>query len=192
MAAMASQQGFVAERGAQAADDGVQVASFWPARASKLCGGTGDSKASPFYYYPGGTFSKAISMQTREWLHACWHSAEKVQEMLAAGIDIHTANSNGFTGLHMAASKFKLGVAKALVEAGHDVNVEDCNGLTPLDYCFDNGLHGEQGVYSEKNGNKPYIAMVEFLESKGAFRREELSWLTAANQEKHTPGAGAR
>merc|ERR1712048_629762 len=150
-------------------------------------GKTGDGKPSPFYYYPDGCFSDQITMQTREWLRACWHSADKVRGMIAGGIDIYTANSNGFTGLHMAASKFQLNCAKALVEAGHDVNIEDCNGLTPLDYCYDNGVQGVQGGYSEKNGDKSYIAMVEYLESKGAYRKEEQQWLTAANQAKFMP-----
>merc|ERR1712066_807844 len=97
-------------------------------------------------------------------------------------MDIQTSNANGFIGLHMAAAKFNLDVAEMLVAAGADVNAEECNGLTPLDYCVDSGLSGEQGVFSEKNGNKPYIAMVEFLESKGGMRRQERCWVYAANQ----------
>mmetsp|Transcript_34053 Transcript_34053/g.90276 ORF Transcript_34053/g.90276 Transcript_34053/m.90276 type:complete len:205 (-) Transcript_34053:219-833(-) len=173
--------------------------SFWPTHPSNLGGkapldlmcpsnvGAGD-KASPFYHYPDAVFSDAISTQTREWLRACWTDLDKVKEFLGSGaVDIHQANANGFTGLHMAASKFKLDIAEYLVEMGHDVNIEEQNGQTPLDYCVDSGAK-EQGVNGlPQVGNKGYLAMVEFLESRGGVRKEERSWLCAANQEKHAP-----
>uniref|UniRef100_A0A7S1WW03 Uncharacterized protein n=1 Tax=Alexandrium catenella TaxID=2925 RepID=A0A7S1WW03_ALECA len=174
--------------------------SFWPTHPSKLgespndlltpdYGMPADGRPSRFYHYPDAIFNKNISTQTREFLRACWTDADTVKQMLDTGIDVHQANANGFTGLHMAAGKFKLDVAELLIERGHDVNIEECNGLTPLDYCVDSGLQGEAGVFSEKNGNRAYIAMVEYLESKGGMRKEERCWLTAANSEKYAPNA---
>mmetsp|Transcript_7729 Transcript_7729/g.17723 ORF Transcript_7729/g.17723 Transcript_7729/m.17723 type:complete len:192 (+) Transcript_7729:71-646(+) len=175
-----------------------QPPSFWPTHSSKLweapndllapdLGLPADGKPSKFYHYPDAVFNSNIPSHVREYLRACWTDADKVKELLGYGMDIHQANANGFTGLHMAASKFRLDVAELLIEYGHDLNIEDCNGLTPLDYCIDSGLHGEAGVFSEKNGNRPYIAMVEYLESQGAVRKEERCWLYAANQEKYAP-----
>merc|ERR1712083_875215 len=43
--------------------------------------------------------------------------------------------------------KFKLDVAELLVESDHDVNFEECNGLTPCDYCICSGFLGEEGVF---------------------------------------------
>ena len=94
----------------------------------------------------------------------------------------HTSNAWGFTGLHFAASKFRLDIAEVLIEAGHDVNIQDINGSTPLDYCFNSGVKGEVG-------SKGYTAMCEFLESKGAIRSKEMVWLTAHNQTKFAPNA---
>mmetsp|Transcript_17622 Transcript_17622/g.31857 ORF Transcript_17622/g.31857 Transcript_17622/m.31857 type:complete len:179 (-) Transcript_17622:61-597(-) len=139
-----------------------------------------DGKPSKFYHYPPAAFSDDLDQETRAWLNACWNDVRKVRQRLADGVDIHAANGNGFTGLHMAASKFELEVARVLVDAGHDVNIEDCNGETPLDACFDNGDYGE-------GCNRPYEAMVAFLESKGAVRKVERSWMNAANQVKHSP-----
>mmetsp|Transcript_82625 Transcript_82625/g.234075 ORF Transcript_82625/g.234075 Transcript_82625/m.234075 type:complete len:218 (-) Transcript_82625:83-736(-) len=174
--------------------------SFWPTHPAKLgeapndlfvpdFGLPADGKPSKHYHYPDAVFSNNISTSTREFLRACWTDADKVKEYLHAGIDVHQANANGFTGLHMAASKFKLDCAEVLVEAGHDPNIEDCNGLTPLDYCIDNGLYGEAGVWSERNGNRHYIAMVEYLESVGGLRKQERCWLSAANVERYAPNA---
>mmetsp|Transcript_62232 Transcript_62232/g.148497 ORF Transcript_62232/g.148497 Transcript_62232/m.148497 type:complete len:182 (+) Transcript_62232:73-618(+) len=139
-----------------------------------------DGKPSRFYHYPPPVFSDFIDHPTREWLNACWHDVRKVRQKLSEGVNIHTANANGFTGLHMAAAKFELEIARVLVDAGHDVNIEDCNGETPLDACFDNGALGE-------GCNRPYEAMVAFLESKGALRKVERSWMQAANQAKYAP-----
>merc|ERR1719253_1193282 len=147
-----------------------------------------EGKASPFYHYPDAVFSDAISTQTREWLRACWTDLNKVKEIFESGaVDIHQANANGFTGLHMAASKFKLEIAEYLFEKGHDVNIEEQNGHTPLDYCIDSGAK-EQGANGlPKVGNRAYLTMVEFLESRGGVRKEERSWLCVANQEKYAP-----
>ncbi|CAK0876534.1 unnamed protein product [Prorocentrum cordatum] len=115
------------------------------------------------------------------------HVVSQVTEMLQSGEvkDIHQGNANGFTGLHMAALKHKLDIATLLVEKGHDVNIEECNGLTPLDYCVDSAL--TDGIFTDKNGSQGYLAMVEFLESRGAVRQQERAWLTAANQEAFAP-----
>merc|ERR1712107_378300 len=146
-----------------------------------------DGKPSAYYHYPDAVFSNDISATTREFLRARHTDVDKVRDMVDGGLDIHTANANGFTGLHMAAARFKLDIAELLVEMGADVNVEECNGMTPLDYCVDSGAKGEQGKWSEKNGDKNYQAMVEFLESKGGMRRQERCWMNAANQAKYAP-----
>lgn len=123
-------------------------------------------------------FSDMISTQTREWLHACWTDVEKVKKMIKDGIDVHTTNAHGFSGLHFAAWKFNLNVAQVLVSAGHDVNFEDCNGETPLDACIDNFIDEEKKAYTE---------MVDFLESVGAYRHVEQTWIKAHNQVKYAP-----
>merc|ERR1712008_155237 len=146
-----------------------------------------DGKPSRFYHYPDAIFNPNISTQTREFLHACWTDVEKVKDMLDSSCSLHQANANGFTGLHMAASKFKLDVVMLLLDRGHDVNIEECNGLTPLDYCVDSGIHGQAGVTSETSGNRPFMATVDLLQSYGGLRREERRWLKAANTEAHAP-----
>mmetsp|Transcript_46729 Transcript_46729/g.117683 ORF Transcript_46729/g.117683 Transcript_46729/m.117683 type:complete len:208 (+) Transcript_46729:69-692(+) len=146
-----------------------------------------DGKPSKFYHYPDAVFSDSISRHTREWLRACWTDVDKVKEMLAAGADVMQTNANGFTGLHMAASKLKVEIAELLVEAGHDVNAEEANGLTPLDYCVDSGMQGEVGSKALTNNSRAYAKLVEFLEARGAYRKEERCWLQAANQEKYAP-----
>jgi ankyrin repeat protein len=152
--------------------------------------GEPEGKNSPFYHYPDAIFSTTISHATRDWLHACWTDIDKVKEILASGIDIHTANANGFTGLHMAASKYKIDIAEFLLEQGADVNFEECNGLTPLDYCVSIGFQGtEKGSLKNRNISKEFMAMADLLESKGGVRKEELCWLQAANQEKYAPNA---
>merc|ERR1719487_1515206 len=106
-------------------------------------------------------------MMTREFLHACWTDASQVEAMIKKGADVNAPNANGFTGLHMAASKLKLYIA--------DINPQEANGMTPLDYCVDAKLDGS-------SEGKKYIAMVEFLESKGAYRAQESAWMSAYNQ----------
>mmetsp|Transcript_62691 Transcript_62691/g.181718 ORF Transcript_62691/g.181718 Transcript_62691/m.181718 type:complete len:204 (+) Transcript_62691:88-699(+) len=171
--------------------------SFWPTSEANLGGDApvdlylgpaeGASGKAKYYHYPDAVFSDSISRHTREWLRACWTDVDKVKEMLQAGADVQQVNANGFSGLHMAASKFKLDIAEALVEAGADVNAEECNGLTPLDYCVDSGMQGELGREVKKTSSRAYAAMVEFLEAKGAVRKEERCWLKAANQEQFAP-----
>eukprot|EP00927_Polykrikos_kofoidii_P082771 TRINITY_DN8316_c0_g1_i1.p1 TRINITY_DN8316_c0_g1~~TRINITY_DN8316_c0_g1_i1.p1 ORF type:complete len:161 (-),score=25.66 TRINITY_DN8316_c0_g1_i1:278-760(-) len=137
--------------------------------------------ASAVSEHEEGVFLDSIPMDTREWLRACWQDVKQVRELLQAGIDIHTANRNGCTGLHMAASKFKLDIVQALVEAGHDVNIEDCCCRTPLDYCMDNGSAGEFASSTGEKGNTSCISVVGYLESKGGFRKSESSWLRNIN-----------
>mmetsp|Transcript_73298 Transcript_73298/g.164697 ORF Transcript_73298/g.164697 Transcript_73298/m.164697 type:complete len:193 (+) Transcript_73298:88-666(+) len=171
--------------------------SWWPTHASKITNNTPPDllapgygapaeggTASPYFRYMDAAFSSDITMGTREWLHACWTDADLVKSMIANGADVNASNANGFTGLHMAASKLKLDIAEVLATYGAELNAEEANGMTPLDYCVDAGVDG----YS--NGKK-YIAMVEFLESKGAYRKEECSWLSAANQEQYAPNMPA-
>lgn len=166
--------------------------SFWMTHSSKQpedggvdymlpgWGAPTDGKVSKYYHYPDAVFSDTISTSTREWLRACWTNVGTVRTMLQSGIDVQTANTNGFTGLHMAASRFKTEIAEVLLDAGHDVNVQDVNGETPLDYCIDFGQKGE-------GGNRLYEEMVLLLESHGAVRQTELSWLTAYNTLKYAP-----
>jgi len=173
--------------------------SFWSTHPAKLDkdapldlmapgqGETGEVKKSEFYFYPDAVFSDNINTNTREWLRACWTDVDKVKEMLNSGADVHQANAFGFTGLHMAASKFKLDVAELLLEAGHEANIEEQNGLTPLDYCVDSGMQGEASIVAKSSGSRAYAQMVQLLEDHGAFRREERAWLHAANQEKYAP-----
>lgn len=173
--------------------------AFWPTHPSQLEADAPtdlltmgmdqpqDGKPSKFYHYPDAVFSDNISRHTREWLRACWTDIDQVKEMLQAGADVQQTNANGFTGLHMAASKFQLDIAEVLVEAGADLNAEEANGLTPLDYCVDAGMQGAPGAAAQKTSTKAYLTMVEFLESKGAFRKEERCWMKAANQEKYAP-----
>lgn len=159
--------------------------SFWASTSSEISANS-TSAASKYYHYPDAVFSDEISKVTREWLRAAWTDEDKVKEMIDAGADVQLANANGFTALHMAASRFKLSIAEILVEAGHDVNAVECNGLTPLDYCVDGGMQGE-GSVGLKTTSREYAAMVDFLESKGAYRKEERCWMKSANQEKHAP-----
>ena len=56
---------------------------------------------------------------------------EVVELHLAAGTDVDTKNENGFTPLHIAASKGYKEVAELLVTNDADVNTKD-NGSTPL------------------------------------------------------------
>lgn len=154
--------------------------AFWKDSGEELFSFSGDKAPKPASGKLEATFSDQISKETREWLHACWTNPDRVKAGIASGVDIHTANTNGFTGLHMAAWKFRLDIAQLLVEAGHDVNVEDASGSTPLDKCYDHG-----------DGKQAYYDMVEFLESKGGLRKHERVWLAAANQERYAPNAGA-
>merc|ERR1719450_326899 len=114
-------------------------------------------------------------MMTREFLHACWTDASQVEAMIKKGADVNAPNANGFTGLHMAASKLKLDIAEILIKYNADINPQEANGMTPLDYCVDAKLDGS-------SEGKKYIAMVEFLESKGAYRAQESAWMSAYNQ----------
>ncbi|MCK5272762.1 MAG: ankyrin repeat domain-containing protein [Sedimentisphaerales bacterium] len=56
--------------------------------------------------------------------------ANMVKEMLAAGIDVNAAEDNGFTVLHLAAAKGRVGVAKILIEKGALLSKK--SGYTPL------------------------------------------------------------
>jgi len=173
------------------ANPNTEAPAFWKPDETALdrlnpgFGLPADGKVSKFYYYPDAPFSDAIDTQTREYLRACQGDCAKVREMLESGVDKHTANAFGFTGLHFAASKFRLDVAEILIDAGVDVNIQDVNGSTPLDYCYNNGAKGEAG-------SKEYAAMCEYLESKGAVRSTERAWITAHNQVKYAPNAAAQ
>merc|ERR1712203_970492 len=83
------------------------------------------SKASPHYRYQDAAFSNDIAMQTREFLHACWTDVDAVKAMFSAGADVNCANANGFTALHMAASKLRVDIAEVLIQYGAEINAEE-------------------------------------------------------------------
>ncbi|MDP6425249.1 MAG: ankyrin repeat domain-containing protein [Planctomycetota bacterium] len=57
---------------------------------------------------------------------------DKVQELLAGGMDIEAKGARGFTALTAAIHQDKNGVAKELIRRGADVNARDANEETPL------------------------------------------------------------
>mmetsp|Transcript_7499 Transcript_7499/g.16868 ORF Transcript_7499/g.16868 Transcript_7499/m.16868 type:complete len:161 (-) Transcript_7499:46-528(-) len=148
---------------------------------------TAEAAESKYYHYPDIAHSDVIGDDTRTWLRACWTDIDKVKEMLRDGADVSACNANGFTGLHMAAWKFRKDIAQVLIEAGAEVNAEEANGLTPLDYCIDSVMQAESGTTTTKHHSKPYSAIVDYLEGQGAYRKEERAWLDAANQLKYAP-----
>eukprot|EP00933_Yihiella_yeosuensis_P008419 TRINITY_DN11384_c1_g1_i1.p1 TRINITY_DN11384_c1_g1~~TRINITY_DN11384_c1_g1_i1.p1 ORF type:complete len:179 (-),score=35.97 TRINITY_DN11384_c1_g1_i1:74-610(-) len=160
--------------------------SFWPSQNQVDPGGMALGNTSKIQY-PDAVFSNSISTQTREFLRACWTDADEVRRMLDDGMDVQQFNTNGFSGLHMAASKLKVDIAKLLLERGHSVDVVEINGLTPLDYCIDSGFTVDNENGLAMKDNKAYHAMVALLESYGGLCREERCWLQAANQEKFAP-----
>ncbi|CAL1137370.1 unnamed protein product [Cladocopium goreaui] len=94
---------------------------------------------SRFYHYADAAEASNVSPETRKFLQAC-------------RTDVDEANANGFSGLHMAAANLQTDVAQLLLERGHDVNVMEANGLTPLDYCVDAGFSA-----AEISGLEPWI-----------------------------------
>ena len=71
-----------------------------------------------------------------------------VASLVAAGAHIDLAGQDhvGRTPLHCAAQKSHLGVAKALLDAGADVNKEDVHGKTALWYAIAYGRRAMQSV----------------------------------------------
>lgn len=53
--------------------------------------------------------------------------------LLEIGVNVDTADHNGETALHIAASCGHIGVAKLLLKQGADVNSRNSSGLTPID-----------------------------------------------------------
>jgi ankyrin repeat protein len=58
--------------------------------------------------------------------------ATQVEELLAAGADVHGTDDNSQTALHYVAGSGSEAVATALLRAGADVNQLDSNGWTAL------------------------------------------------------------
>jgi len=57
-----------------------------------------------------------------------------VQQLLAAGADVHARGPNGFTALHRACFVWGNSLtARVLLDAGSDVNARDARGESPLD-----------------------------------------------------------
>mmetsp|Transcript_93999 Transcript_93999/g.130517 ORF Transcript_93999/g.130517 Transcript_93999/m.130517 type:complete len:194 (-) Transcript_93999:59-640(-) len=145
---------------------------------------------SKFYHYPDPVEGVGnISEETRKFLKACRTDVDEVRELLDAGAAVFQANTHGFTGLHVAAANLQMDTVQLLLERGHDVNVMEANGLTPLDYCVDAGFAAVETDGLEIKVNKSYQATVELLESYGGLCYEERCWLQAANQEKYAPNA---
>lgn len=76
---------------------------------------------------------------------------EDVRELLDAGIDVNSLNSEGATPLHWAAFKGHVDVAKLLVKRGAKVNALTEKGSTPLRLAT---THKQQ-------------AMIRYLKSRG-------------------------
>mmetsp|Transcript_15406 Transcript_15406/g.18531 ORF Transcript_15406/g.18531 Transcript_15406/m.18531 type:complete len:186 (-) Transcript_15406:115-672(-) len=139
---------------------------------------------SRFYHYADATeASNSVSPETRKFLQACRTDVDQVRALLDDGAAVYQANANGFSGLHMAAANLQTDVAQLLLDRGHDVNVMEANGLTPLDYCIDSGFSAAEISGLQIKINRSYQTMIELLESFGGLCYEERCWLQAANQE---------
>lgn len=138
---------------------------------------------SRFYHYADAAEASNVSPETRKFLQACRTDVDEVRTLLDDGAAVYQANANGFSGLHMAAANLQTDVAQLLLERGHDVNVMEANGLTPLDYCVDAGFSAAEISGLQIKINRSYQTMIELLESFGGLCYEERCWLQAANQE---------
>ena len=81
---------------------------------------------------------------------------EEVRELLDAGIDVNSLNSEGATPLHWAAFKGHVEVAKLLVKRGAKVNALTKKGSTPLRLAT---THKQQD-------------MIRYLKSRGGYVQE--------------------
>ena len=68
----------------------------------------------------------------RTALHYETQSEERIRELIAEGVDVNEADSEGMTPLHSACGSFHYAAAKALLEAGATVDPQDKWGNTPL------------------------------------------------------------
>ena len=81
---------------------------------------------------------------------------EQVRELLDAGIDVNSLNSEGATPLHWAAFKGHVDVAKLLVKRGAKVNALTKKGSTPLRLATTHKQHD----------------MIHYLKSRGGLIQE--------------------
>ena len=65
--------------------------------------------------------------------------AQAVEELLAAGYDIHGKDVDSATPLHHAAFKGHKEIVRLLTKSGADVNRKDKDGVTPLHHAAFNG-----------------------------------------------------
>jgi ankyrin repeat protein len=81
---------------------------------------------------PNQTFILWIENNGNTLLHDAIYSAELVQYLVElAGVDIHAANTEGNTPLHIGSESGYLKVVQCLVEmAGADVHAANANGRT--------------------------------------------------------------
>ncbi|WP_339048910.1 ankyrin repeat domain-containing protein [Candidatus Mesenet endosymbiont of Phosphuga atrata] len=79
-----------------------------------------------------------------------------IKMLLEYGAKIDALNRDGRTPLHIAASKRKLIATKELLKNGANVNIKDCNGMTPLK------LHIEDNTQKQPKllGNITFLLLV--------------------------------
>jgi len=78
---------------------------------------------------------------------------EAVKKHLAAGVDVHAKNKDGYTPLHGAARSGRKEIAELLIAEGADVNAKDGFGGTPLGWAILSG-HTETADLLRKHGGK--------------------------------------
>ena len=76
-----------------------------------------------------------------------------VKKRLAAGVDVHAKNKDGYTPLHVAARSGRKEIAELLIAEGADVNAKDGFGGTPLGWAIRSG-HTETADLLRKHGGK--------------------------------------
>ncbi|RKP22864.1 ankyrin repeat-containing domain protein [Syncephalis pseudoplumigaleata] len=69
------------------------------------------------------------------WIAAGEGDNERVQTLLANGINVNVADDHGYTALHAAASYDRLATIELLLQHGANVNCTDTDGDTPLFAC---------------------------------------------------------
>ncbi len=89
---------------------------------------------------------------------------QRVKSLLAQGYDPNPAAYSVTTPLHDAVRRGYLGIVKALVEAGADINAENLRRTTALDVAFQQNL--------AEDPRAP--AILRYLKQQGALRAHEL------------------
>ncbi|WFR61143.1 ankyrin repeat domain-containing protein [Paenibacillus amylolyticus] len=65
---------------------------------------------------------------------------ENIQKWIQAGANINARDQNGQTAAMIATYNNDLISAKALIKAGADVNIQDCDGVSPLSHAKSRGF----------------------------------------------------